>query len=133
MKQVRNQAEEAQATGEDDQLIFAAEFGEDVLLELLQRTLLAEITMERNVRYQKRTNGKDSFTGTFCRSGGIGSLFTRGEQCSSRAEAQGEHEVTWYDAIYTAAWLLHPFNHFHCLNKERERVLCRSREIYSIL
>jgi hypothetical protein len=87
VKQIRNQAEEAQATGEDNQLIFAAEFGEDVLLELLQRTLLAETTIDRNVRYQKRTNGKDSFTGTFCRSGGMGSLFTRGEQFSSRARA----------------------------------------------
>jgi len=42
VKQVRNQAEEPQAPSEDDQFIFPAEFGEDVLLKLLQRTLSAE-------------------------------------------------------------------------------------------
>lgn len=42
MKQVRNQAQEPQTPSEDDQFIFPAEFGEDVLLELLRRTQSAE-------------------------------------------------------------------------------------------
>ena len=33
--------------------------------------------MPRFMQVKILTNGKDSFTGAFCRSGGMGSLFTR--------------------------------------------------------
>jgi hypothetical protein len=35
VEQIRDQAEKPEASGKDDQLILAAEFGEDVLLKLL--------------------------------------------------------------------------------------------------
>lgn len=95
MQEIRDEAEQPQAAGEDDELILRTQLREEVLLVLLDTTSLANAldVMEQQVGH---TKGKDSFTGGPGRSGGMRSDGRRVRVGAGARRLEERRVVTWY-------------------------------------
>lgn len=69
MEEICNETQEAEATSENDELIFGAKLIEEVLLVLLAKNISQTIGPDEKESRMALTKGRDSFTGGLERSG----------------------------------------------------------------